>query len=90
MFAFVAALLGFCMILWVAGQGLLPHASLEERFYAGATGAWTVFGFVLYHPAGMMRWLPHVVIARNLDQGLFAIGLIVLGVTGAYLLMGGE
>ena len=90
MFAGVAILLGSCMILFVATQGLLPNAQLKQRLYAGATGVWSVFGVVLYHPAGMMRWIPHVVTANHMAQGLFAFGVIMLGVTGASLIMGGE
>ena len=90
MFAGVAALLGFCVILFVAAQGLIPGALIKQRIYAGATGAWTVFGVVLYHPAGMMRWIPHIVTSNTMAQGIFAFGLMVIAIAGVSLLMGND
>ena len=88
MVAVIAAVTGCCMILFVAAQGLLPKAPFKQRVYTGAASVWAVFGGAIYHPASIMRWVPHALTANHMAQGAFALGFILLGITGACMLMG--
>lgn len=90
MFAVAAGVLAALMMVIAAARGLRPAARVRERVYTRATGAWSLFGLAVYHPATLGRLAPVGLAANPLAVTLFGFGLLALGVYGASLLIGGS